>query len=570
MTTARDLLGAAALIATAAAAVAPAHAQSAHKRQAGVIGGAPSENRTERIETCELPAGLSEDEIDARTEEHWDRGHILYAQGDFDGAIDEFVAAYCHGRYASILFDIGQAYERLVDYERAVAYWDRYVVDAPEDERAKRDMVAYRVETLRRLPARIKVATLPPGATVTLTGPTGVAAEDRANENEPIEVRRGLYSMRIELAGYEPIVREVSAEIGQPYSYYFRLEPLRGRVRISASPATARIFVDDKLVGIGNYSDNLPIGTYRVTVEGAGRATVTRAAEVQADRPTDLSIELPDKPRSGRRELLVASTLGGGIFGGTAFTTVFGQDTTGASLGGTLGLGVGFAGAYFGADDDVSVGTSSYLIGATLIGAGEGALIASWACRNDRCDTDDVVPGVALASGIAGLGFAAATADRFDLSAGDAALINSGAMWGTTAGALFWAVFDQDDRVGEPLVFVGLNAGIAAGAAAAARTDYTRGHVALIDLSGLAGLVAGVALAGAFPEKDSTDEDGESERVVHFALGGMTVGLISGAYFLRNRSEPKSPGNLKLAPTVSAAKDETGASVPTFGAIGVF
>ncbi|RMH44049.1 MAG: PEGA domain-containing protein [Deltaproteobacteria bacterium] len=560
----------AAIVAAAVVAVgaSAARAQSAHKRTAGVFGGDPAGPGadTAEVDRCERPAGLSRDVIDARVSEHYDRGTVLYAQGDYEGAIEEFVAAYCYGRYPSILVDIGQAYERLVNYEKAVAYLDRYIIEAPPGEQKTRDIIANRVEVLRNLPARVRVATVPPGARVTLSGPTGVAAQGSAN-GDALVVRRGVYTMTIEAPGYETVRQRVVAEIGQPYSYYFQLQPLRGRVRITASPITARIFVDKRLVGIGSYADSLPIGTYEVTVEAPRRTPVTRTLTVRADRAATLAVHLPEPPRSGRTELLIAAGVGG-LFGGGALAATFDPDTTAASLGGLFGVGIGFTGAYFGIDEDIAVGDSSYLIGATAIGVGEGALIASLAaCRYDDdddavdCGRGQTISGVALASGVAGLGVAAFTKDRLRLSAGDAAMINSGAMWGATTGALFWALFDQParrPRLGAALTLAGLNVGIAAGATIAARTDYRRGTVALIDLSALAGIVAGVALAQAFPE----DVAG-TERVQHFALGGMTVGLIAGAYLTRNRDRPRLP---RAQPALGAAVDVAGARVATLGA----
>jgi tetratricopeptide (TPR) repeat protein len=564
--------GRAAWIAVAVIAVGAgtARAQSASKREAGVFGGAPADGAANmrEIDECTPPEGLSEAETDARVSEHYDRGRILYSQGDYENAIEEFVAAYCYGRYASILVDIGQAYERTVNYEKAVAYLERYIIDAPDDEQKTREVISYRVEVLRTLPARIRVATVPEGATVTLTGPTGVAAQSPAN-GEAIVVRKGRYEMRVEMTGYEPVAREVTAEIGQPYSYYFQLQPQRGRLKVIASPSSARIFVNDKLAGIGSYSDTLPIGEYKLTVEAARRAPRTETVEIRANRPTTATIELDDEAKSGRRELLIASTIGGAGFGGGAFATVFGEDSTGTTLGGVLGLGVGFGSAYFGIPDDIEVGTSSYMIGSTLIAASEGALISTLITCSHNDETgrnecaDQTIGGIALASGVVGLGFAAATAERFDLTAGDAALINSGAMWGATGGALFWALFDSPSdrpKLGASLVLLGLNAGIAAGVTVASRTDYSRGHVALIDVSGLAGIVAGVALAQSFPE----DDGGDSERIEHFALGGMTVGLITGAWLTRNRSKPKSLSNVRAA--LGNTHDSAGNLVTTFGA----
>jgi hypothetical protein len=403
---------------------------------------------------------------------------------------------------------------------------------------------------------------------VTLTGETGTNALGTANEEDPIQVRKGTYEMRVEMPGYEPAATTIEVEIGQPYSYYFRLEPKKGTLRVTASPSSARIFVDDRLASIGQYVDELPIGKHRVTVEAPGRTPATREFEIGASRTTDLRIELAKPPRSGRKELIIASTLAGGVYGGGVFTRLFGEKTTQATLGAAVGFGLGFAGGYLGVPEGIRVGTSSFVIGTTLIAAAEGAAISAFfACDPEanaigqysaNCDVD-VLGGAALASAVGGMLLSSATASRFDLDAGDAAIINSGALWGTISGALFVAVFDTDGRLWAPLEFLGLNLGVASGVLLSRRLNVSRGHVALIDMSGLAGMVAGVALVNVI------EPGSEGERLPHFALIGMTAGLISGTYLTRNMDDPKSVPMRKVQPQVGAATDAAGKNTMTFG-----
>ena len=63
---------------------------------------------------------------------------MLYLQGDYDGAVRELVVratAWC--RFYTILKDIGQAYERELDYEQAIGYLERYVEAVPPTRSAR-------------------------------------------------------------------------------------------------------------------------------------------------------------------------------------------------------------------------------------------------------------------------------------------------------------------------------------------------------------------------------------------------------------------------------------------------
>src|SRR5262249_12398135 len=79
------------------------------------------------IDDCKQ-TDLTKDEVFKQGSEHYERGDTLYAQGDYEGAVRELVYAYCLvPSYFTILEDIGLAYERNLDYEKAIGYLERYV-----------------------------------------------------------------------------------------------------------------------------------------------------------------------------------------------------------------------------------------------------------------------------------------------------------------------------------------------------------------------------------------------------------------------------------------------------------
>jgi len=500
--------------------------------------------------------------------EHYERGNVLYIQGDYKGAVAEFVASYCLSPYYTVLKDIGQAYERSLEYERAVAYLERYVLAVPPGARRggtcdpdpaedKRNVSA-RIQVLQTLPANIQVATNPPGAMVTLTSDAGVRAQDRANART-IEVVAGRYTMTVELAGYEPVSRTIEPEIGKPYSYYFELSPRRGRLQIQTVPGDARIFVDDRLVGLGSYQDELPGGSYQVLVEAAGYLPERRLVEVVAGRETRIPVSLPSPPASGRTQLLIASGIAGTIGGGVGLNAAVGKYGALAGIG--LGAGIGIGGGYLGIPRDISVGSSSYIITAGLVGgfeAGFGAAIFT--------DDGNVIGPLATVGLVGGAAFAAVTASRLQIDAGDAALLNSGALWGGVAGFLLSAAFHAKPEVGSGLVLSGLNLGLVTGALLGTRFDWSRGHVALIDLAGLGGIAVGVALEGALYPNETTAEGETDEKTAHFALAGMALGLAAGGWVTRNLDAPA----LRVRPTTGRATTASGSEVITVGFSGSF
>ncbi len=543
-------------------AVGHARAQPAEEpRDTGYIGGP---TQTPEIDACKPPPEASEEERRERASEHFGRGKVLYIQGDFEGAKDEFVAAYCTLPHWDTLQNIGQSFERLLDFEKAVAYFSRFILELPADKAELREQVSFRVEVLSNLEARIQVATEPPGASVILTGDTGTVARGTANEDKPIEVRKGTYEMKIELPGHEPVSKTIEVEIGMPYSFYFRLDPLKGQLRVITEPGDARIFVDKRLVAIGTYAEAVPIGAHTIAVEAPGWQPRTQEVEVTPGSSRSVVVRLQRPPKSGRTQLLVATTIAGAAFGGGALTTIFEQGPLAGGGGALVGLAIGFGGGYFGVSRDISIGHSSYIINTTWIGAAEGAAISSlFACDADETDGGPncarVIGGAAITAGVGGMLFGTLTADRFNPDSGDAALLASGGIWGSIGGLLFVSVFENDPKLVAPLGLAGLNLGLVSGALLARRMSVSRGHMALIDLAGLAGMVAGVALV------DVVQPGDRSERLPHFALIGMTGGLITGAYLTRNMDEPKAAPMRNLQPAVGRLTDAVGRGTATFG-----
>src|SRR5262245_673212 len=106
-------------------ALAVAQPQDVRRSEGGYIG-----KELVRLEIDDCPPLPAADDQRLRdlAGEHYDRGEVLYVQGDYKGAVSEFVASYCLSPYYTVLKDIGQSYERSLEYERAVAYLERYVL----------------------------------------------------------------------------------------------------------------------------------------------------------------------------------------------------------------------------------------------------------------------------------------------------------------------------------------------------------------------------------------------------------------------------------------------------------
>lgn len=553
-------------IAVVVAFCARAHAQPAQPdiraRDAGFIG---KDMPILEIDDCPAPPQLPLEQLREIGSEHFERGEVLYVQGDYKGAVRELVAAYCIMPFYTILKDIGQAYERELDYERAIAYLERFVMSVPEDAQRpnpcaadpqadKRNVIA-RIKVLQSLRAKILINTDPPDAKITLSNETGV--HNRGVAGQELEVLGGRYQVLIERTGYHPVTQEVRVQIGKPYTMFVKLEPRKGWLRVRVLPANARVFLDQRQVGTGAFDVELPRGQYTVTAEAPDRVTVTRQVEVLAEGDTAVPLDLPARPQTGRRQFIGYAAVAG-LAAGAGLASATGNEAI-TAVGAVAGGAGGFFGSYFLTPSDIPLGTSSLAITSSLIGgtlAGASSLLVT---GNDTELTLGIGSGL-LVGGVAGY-FAGS---RLNVSPGDAAVINSGALWGSIVGALFAGSFDATPRIGAGVVLSGLGMGTIGGVLMTRYFNVSRTRAALIDLGGIAGMAVGVAIENVVTQA-ATGGAG-TERTVNFTLGGLATGLVLAGILTRNVDAPTLP---KVTPVVSKTQ-AAGQATTTLGIGGVF
>jgi tetratricopeptide (TPR) repeat protein len=518
------------------------------------------------IEECPGHDQMTPDELRKAAAEHFDRGEVLYVQGDYHGAVTELVAAYCFAPYYAVLKDIGQAYERELEYEKAIAYFEKYVLAVPpdaqrvgqcgNDPQVDKENVAARIKVLRNLRAKIRVNSDPSGAKVTLLDYQGTVAA-RGSAGDELAVVGGHYTVDVNLEGHEEVSKDIDVEIGKPYTIFSKLEPLQGRLRVRVVPADARLFLQypngDKLqvgsAGTGAFESQLPGGKYRLFAEANGRVTVARDVEVLADKDTPVSIDLPPVPQFGRRQLIAYSTIAGSVAGGTIAGA---SENPGIVLSGVgAGLAGGFFAAYYATPHDIPLGTSSLTITSSLVGALVGVNTATLFTE----DTNVRVPmiGTGLIVG-AGVGYYAGRRSR--IKPGDAAIINSGAIWGTATGTLFSVSFEAQGKNASGLVLSGLGMGTIGGVLITRYFNVSRARAALIDVGGVIGALVGYGTHGIVSDQTTAaSSSGASEA--NYTLGGMITGLLLAGTLTRNMDAPK----LAVTPTITKTQGGT----TTFG-----
>src|SRR2546425_5930425 len=85
------------------------------------------------------PARVHADDVQTRSaKRHFDRGETLFALAKFDQALEEYQKAFDAKPLPDFLYNIGQCYRNLGDYDQAIFSFKKYLnlkPDAPDKEK---------------------------------------------------------------------------------------------------------------------------------------------------------------------------------------------------------------------------------------------------------------------------------------------------------------------------------------------------------------------------------------------------------------------------------------------------
>lgn len=121
----------------------------------------PASSPADTVTSPAQPATTGEDTAWTRARELVGRGEALFAIGNYDAAMTEFLAAHRelagHPRQYVVLHNIALCHERMFRYDLALEFYERYLNEggAQAEDRAA---VSSAVETLRGLLATVQIA----------------------------------------------------------------------------------------------------------------------------------------------------------------------------------------------------------------------------------------------------------------------------------------------------------------------------------------------------------------------------------------------------------------------------
>ncbi len=485
-----------------------------------------------------------------RAEALYDRATQLAGNLEYDEAIALYEEGYRLAPEANFLFQLAMCYERRFRFTQALQYYERYLVEAgPKGDKVR---TARRHKAwLESLPARVRVSGTVPSATVKVvhldSGRIAGGALD-----EYIEVPAGSYVLEVSAPRFVTFRQRFSAEIGQYYNFVAQLPAQTAELNLTLDPPDSRIFLDSRDLGTGrSYNHRVPVGFYNLRLEHPERSTIEGGLELVPGETVNLSVQLPNRVRSGAVETYL---LGIGYGGFLVTGALFSADVSTAFVvipSAVAGGAIGLLGATYLLETAYkdqgapTQGTASFVSAGPLWGAVYGVAIAeTWSALAEQPFTSTATPWRwALGGSLVGLAVTAGLASPVESTPGDSALIHSGAGWGTMLGLLGARAFGRSTADEGPFLLAGINTGLAAGLVTSAYTEWSREHVFWLDCAILAGIAGGAALERAIQPKELGAPD---DRTARFALAGGAIGLGTGVILLRNYDKNRAGGRRRV------------------------
>jgi len=241
-----------------------------------------------------LPPSVSAREAAARARSA--RASALYDAGKYDDALRLFLAAYDLAPLSDILFNIGLAREKMLDYEGCVRDFRRYVREGKDPNLQSRagERLAHCAATAQ---LAMRATSIPPGAAITISEP-GADAHPRFLGRTPVEAKLalGTYVVRAELPGYETAEQRLGVDVDQQRDVDFPMRKLASLSVDADSPGATAQIGNDEAAPLPLHRE-LPAGPYKVMVTKPGHQTVTRAVTLGVGEQSTLVVALPALPQ---------------------------------------------------------------------------------------------------------------------------------------------------------------------------------------------------------------------------------------------------------------------------------
>jgi hypothetical protein len=323
------------------------------------------------------------DDATARARSHYEVGVKLFEAGNHEQALIEFKRANDIKSRPAAVFMMAQCEYVIGRLKDARAHYEEYRTQVGKEGEFY-ELANDRITSIDKRPSTFAINTVPDEATVSIS-PEGDAGKVVVTGLAPnnFSVPRGRWRVDVTKRNHQGETRIVEIDIAETKPLFFKLEPIPARLEIETIPASATLYIN------GNRARN----PYRQDID-PGHVELFAEALDHQPKTLDLTLEPGERrlltgnerlrltyvQRSGRPELLVASSLIGGVLGAGAVAAAIGKDIDDQNVSSVLlvtggAIAGGVAGAVISTPlvpQYVPDNQAFFILGSTWIGAAEG------------------------------------------------------------------------------------------------------------------------------------------------------------------------------------------------------
>ena len=333
----------------------------------------------------------------ARADQATDRARTLYESGlelfyarQHAQALVDFQRAHEVKPRPATLFMMAQCEYLLGSLKEAREHYQSYLTESPSGEFV--EVAKDRITSIDRRPATLVINTVPDQADVRITSADPPAPDPKAPPVAPVvgqapnnfSVPRGRWVVSVSKPTFLPQEITVQVGIAETKPLFFKLEPNPARLEIETIPRGATLYVNGNRAR-NPYRQDVAAGRFEIFAEATDYESRTQAVSVGPGGRLLLTgpnaLRLRYLQRSGRPELVAASSIMGALVGAGAVAAGLGSELEKANV---PAISFTFGGAVTGAIAGALISNNMvpsyipdnrglFIIGGLWIGAAEGA-----------------------------------------------------------------------------------------------------------------------------------------------------------------------------------------------------
>ena len=231
-----------------------------------------------------LPSvGFASSEVDAKVRRLAKQARTAYKNGLYESAASQFSEAFELSGTADYLYDAAISFQQSQRWDQCVGFMGRYLELAPVTPKRDRARNARDNCEARRMKSQtLRIETNPPLANVRLGNQkTPIVG------TTPLVLKRppGVQRVFIEKEGYEPVIRDVELQSGNPFLLSVELKEIvsTGYLFVDATVSGATVFLNGKSSRLTPFESPLSLqsGAYQVHINRSGFETEIHQVNVQ-------------------------------------------------------------------------------------------------------------------------------------------------------------------------------------------------------------------------------------------------------------------------------------------------